>query len=32
MGDDHVATDLPSSTVSAGFTEQLDLDLHESEI
>jgi type IV secretion system protein VirD4 len=32
MGDDHVATDLPSSAVSAGFTEQLDLDLHESEI
>jgi type IV secretory pathway TraG/TraD family ATPase VirD4 len=32
MGSDHVATDLPSSPVSAGFTEQLDLDLHESEI
>ena len=32
MGDDHVATDLPSSPVSTGFTEQLDLDLHESEI
>ena len=32
MGDDHVATDLPNSPISAGFTEQLDLDLHESEI
>ena len=32
MGDNHVAADLPSSAVSAGFTEQLDLDLHESEL
>ena len=32
IGDDHVATDPSSSTVSVGFTEQLDLDLHESEI
>jgi type IV secretion system protein VirD4 len=32
MGDGHVATNLPSAPVSAGFTEQLDLDLHESEI
>jgi type IV secretion system protein VirD4 len=32
MGEGHVETDLPSSPVSTGFTEQLDLDLHESEI
>jgi hypothetical protein len=32
MGDDHVAADRPSPSVSTGFTEQLDLDLHESEI
>jgi hypothetical protein len=32
MGDEQAATDLPISPVSAGFTEQLDLDLHESEI
>jgi type IV secretion system protein VirD4 len=32
MGDEQAATELPISPVSAGFTEQLDLDLHESEI
>ncbi len=32
MGGDQAATDLPTSPVSVGFTEQLDLDLHESEI
>src|SRR5438045_2287803 len=30
IGDDQAATDLAVSAVSAGFTEQLDLDLHES--
>jgi type IV secretion system protein VirD4 len=32
LGADQAATDRPISPVSAGFTEQLDLDLHESEI
>jgi len=32
MGGDQAAADLPIPQVSAGFTEQLDLDLHESEI
>jgi hypothetical protein len=32
MSGDQAATDLSVSPVSAGFTEQLDLDLHESEI
>ena len=32
MGDVRAATDPPISPVSTGFTEQLDLDLHESEV
>ena len=32
MGGDHHPTDLPTLPVSPGFTEQLDLDLHESEV